>query len=108
MTDPISRRDALKQLILVCGAASTLAPAIPAQAADPPHLSPDDPTAKQLGYTEDAKTVDHKKYPSYAAGQMCSTCRQLQGTPGQPYRVCSVFSKAVNANGWCQVWVQKT
>jgi hypothetical protein len=106
---PFSRRDALKQFVLMCGAAGVLVPTLEAQAADLPHLSPtDDPTAKALGYTEDAKTVDHKKYPSYAAGQMCSTCQQLQGTAGQPYRPCNIFSgKAVNANGWCQVWVQR-
>jgi hypothetical protein len=85
MNEPnsISRRDALKRFALMCGAASAL-PAIAAQAADLPHLSPDDPTAKALGYHEDAKTVDAKKFATYAAGQMCSTCQQLQGTAGQP------------------------
>jgi High potential iron-sulfur protein len=109
MSDPnsISRRDALKRFAMMCGAASAL-PAIAAQAADLPHLSPDDPTAKALGYHEDARTVDSKKFATYAAGQMCGTCQQLQGTAGQPYRPCNIFAgKAVNANGWCQVWVRK-
>ena len=105
--DSISRRDALKRFVLMCGAASTL-PAIAARAAELPHLSPDDPTAKALGYHEQAKTVDAKKYPTYAAGQMCSTCLQLQGTAGEPYRPCNIFAgRTVNANGWCQVWVKK-
>jgi hypothetical protein len=104
----ISRRDALKRLVLLCGAAGSLTPALPARAADLPHLSPDDPTAKALGYREDAKTVEAKKYPTYAAGQMCSNCMQLQGKPGDAYRPCNIFAgKAVNANGWCQVWVKK-
>jgi hypothetical protein len=105
--DSISRRDALKRLALMCGAASALT-AITAQAAELPHLSPDEPTAKALGYHEDAKTVDPKKFATYAAGQMCGNCMQLQGTAGAPYRPCNIFAgRAVNANGWCQVWVKK-
>jgi hypothetical protein len=105
--DSISRRDALKRFVLMCGAASAL-PAIAAQAAELPHLSPDDPTAKALGYHEEAKTVEPKKYPTYVAGQMCSNCQQLQGTAGEAYRPCNIFAgRVVNANGWCQVWVKK-
>lgn len=103
-----SRRDALKGLVLLCGAAGALAAARQAQSAEIPHLSTDDPTAKALGYTQDAKTVDKKKYPTYAAGQMCGTCMQFQGKPGDAYGACNIFSgKAVDANGWCQVWVKK-
>jgi hypothetical protein len=106
-SNSISRRDALKRLALMCGAAGTL-PAIAAQAADLPHLLPDDPTAKALGYHEDAKSVDVKKFPTYVAGQTCTTCLQLQGTAGAAYRPCNIFAgKVVNANGWCQVWVKK-
>jgi hypothetical protein len=102
-----SRRDALKGFALLCGA-GTLGAERGAQAAELPHLSPQDPTAKALGYTEDAKGVDSKKYPTYKAGQTCGTCLQLQGNPGDAYRPCNIFAgKAVNANGWCQVWVKK-
>jgi hypothetical protein len=102
-----SRRDALKSFALLCGAGA-LGAERGAQAAELPHLSPQDPTAKALGYTEDAKGVDAKKYPTYKAGQTCSTCLQLQGSPGDAYRPCNIFAgKAVNANGWCQVWVKK-
>jgi|SRR5579863_2587688 len=105
----ISRREALKQVVLLCGAAGVLAPILEAQAAaDLPHLTPDDPTAKALGYHDDAKTVDSKEFATYKPNQTCSTCQQLQGTAGQPWRPCSIFpGKAVNANGWCQVWVKK-
>jgi hypothetical protein len=107
-----SRRDALKGLVLLCGGASALAPASQAQSADLTPLSPlsiDNATAKSLGYTQDAKTVDKKKYTTYAAGQMCSTCMQFQGKPGDAYGACNIFTGqgAVNANGWCQVWVKK-
>jgi High potential iron-sulfur protein len=110
MSEPnsISRRNALKQFVLMCGAAGALTAAVEAQATDLPHLSPEDPTAKALGYHEDAKSVETKKFPTYAAGQMCSTCQQLQGTAGDAYRPCNIFAgRAVNANGWCQVWVKK-
>jgi hypothetical protein len=110
MTEPnsMSRRDALKGFVLLCGAAGALSPGREARAAELPHLSTEDPTAKALGYHEDAKKVDAKKFPTYAAGQMCSTCMQFQGKAGDAYSGCNIFAgKAVNANGWCQVWVKK-
>jgi hypothetical protein len=104
----ISRRKALKQFVLLCGAVGALAPSLEAQAADLPHLASDDPTAKALGYHDDAKTVDSKQFATYQPGQTCSTCLQLQGAAGQSWRPCNIFpGKAVNANGWCQVWVKK-
>lgn len=108
MSDSISRRDALKQFALLCGAAGALQAARPAQAADLPHLSPDDPTASALRYHADATTVDVKQSPSYQPGQACNNCLQLQGSAGQPWRPCNLFpGKLVNANGWCSVWVKK-
>jgi len=108
-SNSISRRDALKQFVLLCGAAGALAPAMNARGADLPHLSAEDPTAKALGYTEDSKGVDAKKFPTHAAGQMCSTCMQFQGKAGDAYAACTIFAgKQVNANGWCQVWVKKS
>jgi hypothetical protein len=107
----LTRRDALKGFVLLCGAAAVVAPNRPASAAELalPHLSLDDPTAKALAYTENAKTVDPKTHPTYAPGQTCNTCLQLQGKAGDAYRPCNIFAgKLVNANGWCQVWVKKT
>ena len=94
--------------MLICGVAGALTPAAPAQAAELPHLSPEDPTAKALGYHEDAKTVEAKKYPTYASGQMCGTCMQFQGKAGDSSGPCNIFAgKTVSTNGWCQVWVKK-
>ena len=110
MSEPISRsrRDALKQFVLLCGAAGALQATRSAQADEAPRLSPTDPTAQSLGYHEDAKTVDVKTFTTYAPGQMCSTCLQLQGTAGDAWRPCNIFAgKLVNANGWCKVWVKK-
>ena len=107
MSEPIShsRRDALKQFVMLCGAAGALRSA---QAAELPHLTPTDPTAQALGYHDDAKTVDAKQFTTYQPGQMCSTCLQLQGNAGDAWRPCNIFAgKLVNANGWCKVWVKK-
>jgi heat shock protein HslJ len=110
MTDSssMSRRDALKGFVLLCGAAGALGQARQAQAADLPHLTVDDPTAKALGYHDNAKTVDKKQFATYADGQMCSTCLQFQGKPGDAYGGCNIFAgKAVNSKGWCSVYVKK-
>ncbi|HEY1724505.1 MAG TPA: high-potential iron-sulfur protein [Steroidobacteraceae bacterium] len=110
MSEPISqsRRKALKQFVLLCGAAGALRAVDTAQAAEAEHVKPTDPTAQALSYHEDAKTVDAKQFPTYQPGQMCNTCLQLQGKAGDPYRPCNIFAgKLVNANGWCKVWVKK-
>jgi hypothetical protein len=108
MSQSFSRRDALKGIALVVGAAGAVRAIQPAQADAPPHLSPSDPTAQALAYTDNAKSVDAKAFPTYQAGQMCSTCLQLQGNAGDPWRPCNIFAgKLVNANGWCKVWVKK-
>lgn len=110
MTDTISRRDALKTFALAGG--TFLSPLVtrPACAADAlPHISANDPTAVALSYFEDASKVDPKKFPTYKPEQKCSTCIQLQGKAGDPWRPCTLFpGKLVNANGWCKVWVKKS
>lgn len=108
MSEPISRRAALLKLALLAGGAGSLCARPRAQAAEQPHLSPTDPTAVALGYHQDASTVDPKQFPTYKSGQTCSTCLQLKGEAGQPWRPCNLFpGKLVNANGWCRVWVKR-
>jgi high potential iron-sulfur protein len=107
MSQSFSRRDALKQAVLLLGAAAAVRPG-DAHAADLPHLDPSDPTAKALNYTEDAKKVAPAAAAMYKAGSLCSNCMQYQGKAGEPYGPCSIFAgKQVNANGWCQVYVKK-
>jgi hypothetical protein len=106
MSHSYSRRDALKGIALVVGAAGVVARDV--RAADAPHLAESDPTAQALSYHESAKTVTAKDSPTYQAGQMCSTCAQLTGNAGDAWRPCNIFAgKLVNANGWCKVWVKK-
>lgn len=79
-----------------------------ATAAALPALEPSDPTAKALGFVTDATKVDAKTYPTFKAGQKCSTCAQYQGKPTDAAAACTIFAgKSVPAAGWCQVWVQK-
>jgi hypothetical protein len=37
-------------------------------------LDEKDPQAVALGYVHDAGKVDTKKFPKYAAGQVCANC----------------------------------
>lgn len=70
-------------------------------------LSEDDPSAKSLGYVEDATTVDAAKYPRYEAGQACSNCALYMGGDAAE-GACSIFpGKAVKAAGWCSVYAPK-
>jgi len=67
-----------------------------------PHLTESDPTAKALGYVEDAGKVDKTKFPSYKAGAHCATCNFFQGKPADEYGPCQIFpGKAVAGKGWC-------
>jgi hypothetical protein len=69
-----------------------------ARADDLPHLSVDDPTAKALGYVEDAATT---KDPKHKAGDACANCQFYSGAP-TGYGPCQLFpGKAVSATGWC-------
>lgn len=69
-------------------------------------LSPDDPVAKSLGYSEDAKKVDAKKWPTWKAGRNCLNCnlyQKVSGTSGN----CTLFpGKWVKPEGWCSTWIE--
>lgn len=78
------------------------------QAAAAERVSPTEPLAKALGYTENATTVDKSKFPTYMPGQGCDTCRFFQGKAGQAYGPCQIFmGKEVNINGWCASYAKK-
>jgi hypothetical protein len=103
----VTRRAMLKTFGLAAGAAAGAAVVAPrrAQGAEPPHLDVKDPTAVALGYVENAAQVDVKKYPDFVQGTNCENCLQLQGTPGNNYRPCSLFpGKLVSVSGWCKSW----
>ena len=73
-----------------------------------------DALAKSLGYYEDAKKVDVKKWPKRAgaegAKQYCYNCQfyQAKGDAKTSKQApCTIFAgKAVKSHGWCNSWVQ--
>ena len=77
-------------------------------AADLPHVSEDDPTAKALKYRHDASAAPRvDKGGVTAAEQFCHNCKFIQSDTGQ-WRPCQLFpQKAVNAEGWCASWIAK-
>ena len=71
-------------------------------------LGEKDPQAVALGYVADAKKVDAKKYPKYAAGQLCSNCALYQAKATDKQGGCPLFAgKQVAGAGWCSAWAKK-
>lgn len=69
-----------------------------ARAADLPHVTDADPTAKALDYVEDASKSTN---PKHKAGDNCANCQFYSGGPSG-YGPCALFpGKSVNAKGWC-------
>ena len=67
-----------------------------------------DPQAVALGYVGDATKVDKKRFPKYAAGQVCVNCALYQGKAADAAGGCPLFAaKQVGAKAWCSAWVQK-
>ncbi len=71
-------------------------------------LDEKDPQAAALGYVADAKRVDTKKFPKFAAGQVCTNCALFQGKPTDKAGGCPLFAgKQVAGPGWCSAWAKK-
>ncbi len=67
-----------------------------------------DPQAIALGYVSDATKTDTKKYPKYAAGQVCTNCALFIGKPSDTWGGCPLFAgKQVAGKGWCSAYVKK-
>lgn len=106
----ISRRNFLKGVALAVPAGGIALRTTAAQASDLPQLDEADPAAKALLYVHDAANVDTSdpRAARFEAGQDCANCVQIQGEDGAEWRPCAIFpGKAVNAKGWCSVWVGK-
>ncbi len=66
------------------------------------------PQATALGYVADAKKVDVKKYPKFAASQNCTNCALYQGKATDKAGGCPLFAgKQVAGAGWCSAWAKK-
>ena len=104
-----SRRQFLQLAVFGAGAAALSTVLIgKARAADLPHLTLDDATAKALGYVEDTTTVDATKYPNHTPAQDCIACNFYQGAADSTYAACTLFpGKAVHSKGWCSGFAAK-
>ncbi|MGH8455148.1 MAG: high-potential iron-sulfur protein [Nevskiales bacterium] len=106
-----SRRDFLRGMVLGAAALPLVRSAdVFAAEAALPHLAESDPTAKALGYTENAAKIDPAKEPTYKQGTKCSSCSLYQSAQAQKgYAPCGAFpGKTVNANGWCRAFAAKS
>lgn len=98
-----SRRRFVKKLLL----GSALAPLAvarltTAEAAALPLLSPEDPGAKKVKYTEDAA---NEKSAASAKDSKCANCALYEGSYGSTQGPCQIFpGKDVKAAGWCSSW----
>lgn len=109
MSHPVSpdRRRFLGRIALGAAALPFLNLA-PAQAADLPHLTPDDPTAKALGYTNDASKIDAKTETAFKAGSSCAKCALFTAPASGDWGACGAFAgKSVNKAGWCRAFAPK-
>lgn len=98
-----SRRSALTLMAAAGAAALGLRAGLSsAQGKQLPPVTDSDPTAKALGYTEDASKVDKSKFPSFKPGSQCANCNFFQGKAGDARGPCQIFpGKSVNSKGWC-------
>ncbi|MEY2860479.1 MAG: hypothetical protein RL392_937 [Pseudomonadota bacterium] len=98
-----NRREFMVQISLTAGMlASSTVWAQGAMVADA------DPQAVSLGYKADGTKTDAKKYPKYAAGQVCSNCALYIGKASDAAGGCPLFAgKKVAGKGWCSAYAKK-
>jgi hypothetical protein len=109
-----SRRDAVKVMLGTAVAIPMInlvgfgtAHANPANA-----VTPDDPTAQALKYSQDAtKSIrESAARPGAPTDQQhCATCMFMLPDQGEgDWKGCSLFpGKLINVNGWCTSWTLK-
>ncbi|GAC1526648.1 MAG: high-potential iron-sulfur protein [Ramlibacter sp.] len=101
MSQPMHRR---VFLMTIAASGATLTSLAQAQAT----VDEKDPQAAALGYVNDAKRADAKKYPQHADGQHCANCALFQGKADDKSGGCALFAgKQVAAAGWCSAWSKK-
>ena len=95
------RRVFLRKLLIAATLAPIAAASVSSHAsAELPLLSPDDPAATKVKYTEDAKTSK-----SAVKDNKCANCGLYEGATGAAQGPCQLFpDKHVKAAGWCSAW----
>lgn len=106
MTSSVSSRRTFLMRVAATGAAAAAGSQAFAQAL--PLVNEKEPQAVALGYVSDATKADAKKFPKYAAGQVCANCALYQAKPTDPAGPCPLFAgKHVAAKAWCSAWAKK-
>jgi len=106
MSSNISRREALKHIVIAAGALAVVRTAAAAPSA--PHVNPKDAMAAGVGYNDNAAAVSAAQFPQYKRGDKCANCTQVGGKDGQTWRPCTIFpGQLVNTNGWCSAYSRK-
>jgi len=89
----MKRRNFLKAGTALAGI--SLIPSITLAADESEKLSPDDPQASALKYTETSEVEGH----------YCHNCSQATGDLEAEWMGCNIFpGKQVKGSGWCAVW----
>ncbi|EOQ97673.1 high potential iron-sulfur protein [Leptospira wolbachii serovar Codice str. CDC] len=75
-------------------------------------VSESDPTAKALGFHQDAKNTDFTLYPerkeTSAKNQFCKHCAQYTKL-NEGWGKCNIVSSGiVSSFGWCSAWSQRS
>ena len=97
-----------RQFVLTAVPATALLLGARAASAQAAKLEESDPAAVALGYKMDATKVDAKKFPTWAAGHLCSNCQLYSGKANDAMGPCAAFGgKLVAAKGWCSAWAKK-
>ncbi len=102
MSDPISRRRALRVLVV-----SGSALAIGCGAAEPPALRCDDVTGlspSDADFRRGQGYVERSTRP----GRTCDSCNFYQAGAASACGECTLIRGPINPAGYCNLWVQRT
>jgi High potential iron-sulfur protein len=99
---PNNRRVFMLQVV-TAGATLAAAPAM----AQSRKLEEAEPQAMALGYKDESRMVDAKRFPKHNPAQTCANCTIWIGKDANGGK-CHVFgNRLLSGNGWCSQWVAK-
>ncbi len=107
MTNETNNETTRRQFLKVAGGVAVAAAAVSllprsAHAAGLPHLKPSMPAAVGLGYVDNTKQANQKKYPHHTDAQRCDNCAFYKGNRKAEWGPCEIFpGYAVHTPGWC-------
>ncbi len=106
----MSYQTSRRSFLGLCGAAALATFPLQSMAqAAATKLDVNDPTAKSLGFVENASTLTPAKEAAFKPGSHCASC-QLYGAAEAKggYAPCGAFGgKLVPQNGWCRAYTAK-